>query len=45
MSDAGIFFIGANVSLLCVAIVVASAIGLREAGRGSDERLSSMRAF
>jgi hypothetical protein len=33
MSDATIFFIGVCVSILCVAFVVASAVGLREAGR------------
>jgi len=33
-----------HVPLLCVAVVAASAIGLREAGRGSDERPSAKRA-
>ena len=44
MSDVAIFFIGACVSLLCVAFVVASAIGLREAGRDWEERPSPKRA-
>ena len=33
MSDAAIFFIGICVSVLCVSFVVATAVGLREAGR------------
>jgi hypothetical protein len=38
MSDAEIFFIGVCVSMLCVAFVVASFIGLRQAGRSQDDR-------
>lgn len=44
MSDTSIFIIGVCVSALCVAFVVASFIGLREAGRGTEERPVSRRA-
>ena len=43
MSDTNIFVIGVYVSVLCVAFEVASFLGLREAGRGSDDRDASRR--
>jgi len=43
MSDTSIFVIGVCVSVLCVAFVVASFFGLREAGRESDGRAASRR--
>ena len=43
MSDTSIFVIGVCVSVLCVAFVVASFFGLREAGRGPDDRGASRR--
>jgi hypothetical protein len=39
MSAAAIFFIGVCVSKLCVAFVVASFIGLRQAGRAPNGRV------
>ena len=39
MSDATIFFFGVCVSALCVAFVVASFIGLRQAGRPPNGRV------
>jgi hypothetical protein len=41
MSDTAIFIIGLCVSALCVAFVVASAMGLRESGRDGPRSASS----
>jgi len=38
MSDYAILIIGVGVSALCVAFVWFSYVGLREAGRGTEER-------